>query len=115
MGSYPEIGASRESKTVDLVPSVVSHKEIYSLFPLFCASGKGGSGVDLLHLEPRAFDLLDDLTDAGGPDERLGVLVPGLHKFFDRLFQIWHAHEAAAPNRFLSQFSKPTLDQIQPA
>ena len=52
------------------------------LFP----SGQGGSGLDLLHLDPRPLDLLDDVLDGGRPDEGLGILVPGLHKFLDRLF-----------------------------
>ena len=51
------------------------------LFP----SGLGGSGFDLLHLGPRALDLFDDVLNRGGPDERLGVFVPGLHKCLDRL------------------------------
>jgi hypothetical protein len=34
----------------------------------------------------RSFELLDDLTNAGCPDERLGVIVPDFRKFFDRLF-----------------------------
>ena len=37
----------------------------------------GGSGFDLLHLDPRAIDLFDDVLDGGAPDERLGVFVPG--------------------------------------
>ena len=51
------------------------------LFP----PGLGGSGFDLLHLDPRALDLFDDVLNRGGPDERLGVFVPGLHKCLDRL------------------------------
>src|SRR5260370_35161466 len=75
----------------------------------------GGSGFDLLHLDPRAIDLFEDVLDGGAPDERLGVLVPGLHKCLDRLLEIRHTYETATPNRFLSEFSKQTLHQIHPA
>jgi len=34
----------------------------------------------------RAFDLFNDLTDAGRPDERFGILVPGFHEVVDRLY-----------------------------
>ena len=47
--------------------------------------GLGGSRFDLLHLDPRAIDLFDDVLNRGAPDERLGAFVPGLHKSLDRL------------------------------
>ena len=47
------------------------------LFP----SRQRGSGLDL-----RALDLPDDLSDAGRPDEQLGVFVSSLHEFPDCLF-----------------------------
>jgi hypothetical protein len=37
---------------------------------------------------PCALDLLDDLTNPGRLDERLGVLIPALHK------QVWHERSA---------------------
>ena len=64
----------------------------------------------MLHLEPRAIDLLDDCLDGGGPDKWLGIVVPGLHEVVDRLFD-----EAAAAKRLVRQFSEPALHQVEPA
>jgi hypothetical protein len=91
---------------------VVSPVYALQISPLLFSPGLGGSGFDLLHLDPRAINLFDDVLDGGAPDERLGGFVPGLHKCLDRLLQIRHAHETAAPNRFRGQFSKPALHQI---
>jgi len=62
--------------------SVVSHITL-QIGRLVFPPGPGGSGLDLLHLDPRAIDLFDDALDGGAPDERLGVLVPGSHKCLD--------------------------------
>ena len=69
----------------------------------------------MLHLEPRPIDLLDDALDGRRPDKGLGIEVPGLHEFLDRLFQVGHADEAATPQRLVGQFSEPALHQIEPA
>lgn len=42
-------------------------------------------------------------------------MVPGLHEFVDRLFQVGYADEGATPDGFVRQFSEPALDQIEPA
>jgi len=54
--------------------------------PSFLPRGKGGSGLNLLHLDPRPFDFLDDALDRGRPDEGLRMFVPAAHKFLDHLF-----------------------------
>ncbi len=42
------------------------------------------------------------------------MFVPGLEEFFDGFYQVIDAEERPSPNSFRGQFSKPSLDEIQP-
>ena len=59
-------------------------------------------------------DLLQNLLNAGGPDERLRFLVVVLQVFLDGVDEFGNAAKNAPADPFLAQFSKPTLDQVQP-
>src|SRR5256885_2313719 len=48
---------------------------------LFPAAGQGGSGLDLLHLDPRPLDFRHDALDGGRPDEGLRIFVPASQEF----------------------------------
>ena len=58
--------------------------------------------------------LLEDGVDGGGPDERLGVVAPGLEEVPNGGDQVGHAGEDAAAQRLLGELPKPALDEVQP-
>jgi len=58
--------------------------------------------------------LLEDGVDGGGPDERLGVVAPGLEEVPNGGDQVGHAGEDAAAQRLLGEPPKPALDEVQP-
>ena len=55
-------------------------------------------------------DTLKDLDGALGPDESFPLLVPMPYVLQDRLLQLLDAGPTAAPNTFVGDFGKPTLD-----
>src|SRR2546421_11907742 len=63
---------------------------------LFPAAGQGGSGLDLLHLDPRPLDFRHDALDGGRPDEGLRTYVPASQEFPDRRFYIRHTYAVCA-------------------
>jgi hypothetical protein len=75
----------KHSQWKELEPLVVCPVYGFTDQPLLFSPRLGGSGFDLIHLDPRAIDLFDHVLDGGAPDERLGVLVPGSHTCLDRL------------------------------
>src|ERR1035437_5521426 len=75
----------RDTLTTGGTASVVSLKYLYRSSLLLPYSGLRGSGLDLLHLNPRPVDFLHNFPYGGRPDEGLRLGVPGLHKFVNRL------------------------------
>ena len=59
-------------------------------------------------------DLADDLSGAGDPLERPGILVVGADVIFDGADEFGDTPKRAAPNALAGNFSKPALDLIQP-
>ena len=59
-------------------------------------------------------DLLEDGVDEGGPDERVGVVAPGVEEVLNGGHEIGHAGEDAAAQSLLGELPKPALDEVQP-
>ena len=59
-------------------------------------------------------DLRQDLVDAGGPEKRLRLLVVLLQILFDGLDEFANAVKHTPAEALLTQFSEPTLDEIEP-
>src|SRR5205807_8900469 len=60
------------------------------------------------------FDLLQDISGAGGPDERLGALVVVIIVVSDRGDEVFDIAKDAAAQPVLSQIPKEAVHHIQP-
>ena len=60
------------------------------------------------------FDLLQDISGAGGPDERLGALVVVIDVVSDRGDEFFDIAKDAAAQPVLSQIPKEAFHHIQP-
>ena len=76
------------------------------------ALGAGGAGFDLFEALAGAVHLLEDALDAGGPDKRCGLGVPGIEEGGDGVLRLGHAAKGAAPHGLLFEFAKPAFDQV---
>lgn len=94
--------------------SVVSHKRLDLFSLIFAHSWSSTARFNLLKGLPAAIQFLDNGLDGGCPYEGLGVGIPRGEELVDGLFQILDADEHPTTKPFARQFSKPTLDQIQP-
>ncbi len=72
------------------------------------------SWFDLVQTPAATFHFLQDFFHAGSPHEGGWICVPSIQKCRDGLFQVIHAVKGATSHRLLSQFGKPSFDQIQP-
>src|ERR1035437_4520843 len=59
-------------------------------------------------------NFLQNLLDAGGPDEGLRGVVVGGDELLDGGDQLRYARKDSATNAFVGQFAKPPFDQIEP-
>src|SRR6266446_770940 len=59
-------------------------------------------------------DLVDDLLCGSGPDERFWLFVVLSKIFLDGGDEFFYVNKVAAPQALLSEFAKPTLDQVKP-
>jgi hypothetical protein len=59
-------------------------------------------------------DLLEDVLNAGGPDERLGIFVPAIDVTHDDIDQFVNARCRKPLRLTLAQFTEEPFDQVQP-
>src|SRR5580658_10374254 len=59
-------------------------------------------------------EFLLDGSDRGGPDEGLGILIPGHQEDVDRFLQIRHAAEHATAYGLVVEVTEASLHQIEP-
>ena len=91
------LGRKRQRQLLGKEEAVV---KVYCRVLLVCCNS---SGFTMIHL-------FQDLVDALGPDERLGVFVVGLNVMLDGFDEFFDALEGSAANPFASDLTEPALD-----
>ena len=72
-------------------------------------------GLPLFKTLTTSGDFIEDSIYLGGPDEWLGVGVPGVEETVNRPLKVPYTMEGPTPHSLLREFGEPTFNQIQPA
>ena len=72
------------------------------------------AGLNLFEAVLASGELLQDFFHAGSPNKGRRIGVPRAQELLDGSLQLFHIPKGTATNSLFTQFSKPSLDQIQP-